>query len=117
MSHTILKRIFTIALLVISASTLASATTHYYGVIFGITIDQSGALQSLQVIKVIEPQTKSDAAVDIAVPPEYIEAARKLIIAKHYPVNIKDGKPVEFFTYFFYDPARPSRADIDPHND
>ena len=47
-------------------------------------------------------------AIDLAI----IAAARKLAESKRYKPKLKDGKPVEFFTWFYFDPSQPDRADI-----
>jgi len=84
-----------------------------YGVIFGVVVDEKGELVSFRVDKVIDPRSGSTAAVDVAVPDTYVAAARELAVAKKYEPHLKDGKPVEFFTWFYFDPARPTRADLD----
>jgi hypothetical protein len=46
--------------------------------------------------------------VDVQVPKKFVAAARKRLAGmKKYESKFKDGKPVEFFTYFFYSPDHP----------
>jgi len=84
-----------------------------YAVIFGVIVDKKGQLVSFRVDKVMDPRSGSTAAVDVAVPETYVAAARALAAAKKYEPHLKDGKPVEFFTWFYFDPAQPTRADLD----
>jgi hypothetical protein len=44
----------------------------------------------------------------INVPDAWIEAAKKKILAEPPKPQMKDGKPVEVFTYFFYVPEHPN---------
>src|SRR3954468_9672431 len=79
----------------------ASATpAKLYAAIFGVTVGESGELVSFRLDKVIDPQSKSAAAVNVSVPESYIAAARDLVLAKRYEPKLKDGTPVEFFTWF-----------------
>jgi len=107
--------LYALATIVLGFTRIAAseaATQHLYGVIFGITIDEKGELISLRVSKVIDPKSGSTDAVDVAVPDSYVSAVRELVIAKKYEPRLKDGKPVEFFTWFYFDPADPTRADV-----
>lgn len=85
----------------------------FYSVIFGVTLNSNSSLNTIRVSKVIEPKTQSTDAVDVKVPEQYIAAARTLIEKKKYSAKLKDGKPVEFFTYFFYTPERPDKVIVD----
>lgn len=89
-------------------------STKFYAVIFGIIIDKNGKLLSFKVSKVINPSSGSDKPVKIKVPNSYFQAARKRVINKGYKPQLENGKPKEFYTYFFYDPMQPDRTDIDP---
>jgi hypothetical protein len=90
----------------------SAAPAKLYAAIFGITINEKGELISIRLDKVIDPQSGSTKAVNVAVPERYIASARDLVVAKKYEPRIKGGKPAEFFTWFFFDPERPERADI-----
>ena len=83
-----------------------------YAVIFGVVVDEKGQLVSFRVDKVIDPRSGSTDAVDVAVPDTYVAAAREVAVAKKYEPHLKDGQPVEFFTWFYFDPAQPTRADL-----
>ncbi len=84
-----------------------------YSVIFGVTIGADAKLQSFRVSKVIEPKTGTTDAVEVPVPPEYVEAARRKFEAQPHEPKLENGQPVEFFTYFFHSPARPATAITD----
>jgi len=86
----------------------------FYAVIFGVTVNLNGELQAVRIVKVIDPITSSKDPVNIPIPDSFIESARKIMIKKKYNPEVIDGKPKEFFTYFYYDPNQPSRADFDP---
>lgn len=108
-----LAMIFLSIAFVAFASVDTSATSpKLYAVIFGVTISETGELVSLRLDKVIDPETRSTAAADVSVPESYVSAARELVLAKRYEPKLKDGKPVEFFTWFYFDPERPTLADI-----
>lgn len=103
-------RLAAIILLLISGALQAQAPpAKLYAVVFEVTVNSFGKVDTLKVAKVIDPATGSTDAVDIAVPATYVQAAQKLYIERTYPANQK-----HFFTYAFYDPSRPGRADIDP---
>jgi hypothetical protein len=85
-----------------------------YAVVFGFVIDESGKLQSFRVSKVIDPQSGSTDAVNLRVPDAYMAAARTQLMKKSHNATVENGKPKEMFTYFFFDPKQPTRADIDP---
>lgn len=80
-----------------------------YAVIFDATVNSAGKIETLQVDKVIDPGTHSTDAVPVPVPAEYIASAKIYLSQRTYPTN-----PDHFSTWLFFDPARPTRADIDP---
>jgi hypothetical protein len=80
-----------------------------YAVIFDVTVDSAGKIDSLKVAKVIDPGTRSTEAVAVAVPTSFITAARAFLSQRVYATN-----PKKFNTYLFFDPMRPTQADIDP---
>ena len=79
-----------------------------YAVVFGVTVGADSKLQAFHVSKVIEPKTQKTDAVDVPVPPAYLDAARKKFEAQPHEPKLENGQPVEFFTYFFYTPAHPA---------
>jgi hypothetical protein len=81
---------------------------HLYAVIFGITVDAHSKITGFKVSRVTEPKTGSANALDVKLPQSFVAAARKKAEAKHYEPKLKNGKPVEFFTYYFFTPASPS---------
>jgi hypothetical protein len=78
-----------------------------YSVIFGVTLDSTTNIVQFRVSKVIDPKSGSTAAVNVPVPGEYVAQARKKFASKPGQPKLLDGRPVEFFTYYFYSPAYP----------
>ncbi len=94
---------------------IAPATpSSFYGVVFGLVVDEHQQLSTFRVMQVLDPRLGPETPVNVPVPDSFIAAARKLAEAKHYEARMKDGKPVEFYTYFIFFPSRPDRADLDP---
>jgi hypothetical protein len=81
---------------------------HLYSVIFGVTVGANSTIATFRVSKVFEPRSGNADAVKLEVPQVYIDAARKKAETKKFGQNLKDGKPVEFFTYFLYTPTEPA---------
>ena len=88
-----------------------SAPPKLYAVIFDVTVNPAGKVETLKVAKVIDPSTHTTHAVNVAVPDSYLSAAKAVLIKKNYGAD-----PTHFNTWLFYDPARPNRADIDPQS-
>jgi hypothetical protein len=84
-----------------------------YSVIFGVTAGTNSTVPKVRVAKVIDPKSGTTDPVKVDVPDAYIKAAKKKIEAKHYEPQLKDGQPVEFFTYFFYVPERSNVVVVD----
>jgi hypothetical protein len=84
-----------------------------YSVIFGVTATNNSAVPAVRLAKVTDPKSGTTDPVKIDVPDAYIKAAVKKIEAKHYEPKLKDGKPVEFFTYFFYVPGHSNVVVVD----
>lgn len=78
-----------------------------YSVIFGVTLDSTTNIVQFRVSKVIDPKSGSTTAVSIPVPGEYVAQARKKFASKPRQPKLLNGRPVEFFTYYFYTPADP----------
>jgi hypothetical protein len=78
-----------------------------YSVIFGVTLNAETNVLQFRVSKVIDPASGSTAAVDVQVPETYVTNAQKKFASKRNTPKLVDGKPVEFFTYYFYTPAYP----------
>jgi hypothetical protein len=106
-----MRLIFAAFLLMVSSLIHAQSASpkKLYAVIFYVTVNSAGAVQTLKVAKVIDPSTHSTDAVNVAVPDSYLSAAKALLIKTNYGPD-----PTHFNTWLFYDPARPNRADIDP---
>jgi hypothetical protein len=95
----------------IHAQSASPNPSKLYAVIFDVTVNSAGKVQTLEVAKVIDPSTHSTDAVNVAVPDSYLTAAKALLIKTNYGPD-----PTHFNTWLFYDPARPNRADIDPES-
>jgi len=98
-------------LMVLGVVHAQSAPPKLYAVIFDVTVNSTGNVQTLKVAKVIDPSTHTTNAVTVAVPDSYLSVAKALLIQKKYGPD-----PTHFNTWLFYDPARPNRADIDPES-
>jgi hypothetical protein len=84
-----------------------------YSVIFGVTATTNSTVPAVRFAKVTDPKSGTTDAVKVDVPDAYIKAATKKIEAKHYEPQLKDGKPVEFFTYFYYVPGHSNVVVVD----
>jgi len=87
-----------------------------YAVIFGVTATTNSkppAVRLVEVGDISEGSTKSADAAKIDLPDAWINAAKKKIQAEPPEPKMKDGKPVEVFTYFFYVPGHPNVVVID----
>ena len=85
-----------------------------YPVIFGVTATSSSTRPAVRMVSVGSPkgQGKSVDAAKI-IPDAWIKAAKKKIQAEPPKPKMKDGKPVEVFTYFFYVPEHPNIVVVD----
>jgi len=99
--------------LMLALALAVPAAARMYGVVFGFSVDRSGAVQSLRVVRIMDPQSRSKDAATIPVPQAFVDAVRKRLAAKHPPPSLREGKPVEVYAWFIYDPSRPDKADID----
>jgi hypothetical protein len=82
-----------------------------YPVIFGVTTTTNSTPPAVRLVEVGTPQnerTKSGHAPKIDIPDTWMKAAKKKIEAQPPKPKMKDGKPVEVFTYFFYVPDHPN---------
>lgn len=80
---------------------------HVYSVIFGVTLDSTTNIVQFRVSKVVDPRSGSTAAVNVPIPSEYVEQARKKFATKPRQPKLLNSRPVEFFTYYFYAPSDP----------
>jgi hypothetical protein len=90
-------------------------TFRIYPVIFGVTAT-SNSTPVVRLVEVGTPRnerTKSGDAPKIDLPDAWIKAAKKKIQAEPPKSKMKDGKPVEVFTYFFYVPGHPNIVVVD----
>jgi len=106
-----MRRTLTMLLtLFLVATTLAAcaSSTKYYSVFFLVKVDSAGGISSLQVVQVRDVNGPNSRPVQIAIPDSYVAAARALLSTRGYK------GPNQFVIYTFYDPAQPSRADVNP---
>ena len=81
-----------------------------YPVIFGVTATSNSKPPAIRLAEVgtIKGAPKIDN-----VPDAFIKAAKKKIQSEPPKPKMKDGKPVETFTYFFYVPGHPNVVVVD----
>ena len=79
-----------------------------YAVVLGITVDQRGKITKFRVAGVTNAKSDSKALLPVKVPKRFVAAANKKADAHHYKPRLVNGKPVEFFTYYFYAPDYPN---------
>lgn len=86
-----------------------------YPVIFGVTATSNSTPPAVRLVSVGSPKgsAKSADAVKRDLPDAWIKAAKKKIQAEPPKPKMKDGKPVEVFTYFFYVPGHPDIVVVD----
>lgn len=70
--------------------------------ILAVATDAEGRLVEVKVSKVIDPDTGSTEAVNVPVPPQWLEAAKVWLAGREQPHEAKT-----YFSYAFFDPARP----------
>ena len=80
-----------------------------YPVIFGVTVTTKSRPPAVRLVEVgtIKGSPK------INLPDAWVKAAKKRIQAVPREPKMKDGKPVEVFTYCFYVPERPNVVVVD----
>ena len=86
-----------------------------YPVIFGVTATTNStppAVRLVEVGSILGPGT----AAKVKIPDAFIKAAKKKIQAEPPERKMKDGKPVEIFTYFFYVPGHSNVVVVDLDN-
>jgi len=87
-----------------------------YPVIFGVTATSNSTPPVVRLVEVGTPRnerTKSGDPPKIDLPDAWIKAAKKKIQAEAPKPKMKDEKPVEVFTYFFYVPEHPNIVVVD----
>ena len=88
-----------------------------YPVVFGVTATTNSTPPVVRVVEIGTPVSersgKSGKAPKIDVPEAFIKAAKKKIQAEPPKPQMKDGKPVEIFTYFFYVPGHSNVVVVD----
>lgn len=85
-------------------------------VIFGFTADEKGAPQGLRPVKVADLAVGPRHFVELDIPEAFVSAVRERLAAKAKPPPASKDGTIEFFTFFFFDPAQPHRTDVDPRN-
>ena len=64
----------------IHAQSPTSSAPKLYAVIFDVTLNSTGKVESLKVAKVIDPSTHTSDAVNVAVPDSYLSAAQQNVL-------------------------------------
>lgn len=85
-----------------------------YAVVFGVHYDEQAKVKALRMVRVVDFRQGNQDATDVEVPERYVTAVRALLESPRYQPKPEDVKPEELFTYFFFDPAQPDRANLDP---
>jgi hypothetical protein len=98
----------------VAAQEKPSAPSVIYAVVFGVLFDEQGNVKQLRLLKVLEPRKGNAEATGVEIPEAYVESVHKLLSSPRYRPSPEMVKPEEVFTYFFYDPNQPTRADLDP---
>jgi hypothetical protein len=70
-------------------------------------MDERGQIAKFHIAGVTDAKSDSKARLAVKIPEGFIAAARKKVEAEHHKPKLKNGKPMEFFTYFFYAPDYP----------
>ena len=78
-----------------------------YAVVFGVTVDERGKIAKFRVAGVTDAKSDSKALLRVKVPEHFVAAARKKAEARYSKPKLVNGKPVEFFTFYFYAPDYP----------
>jgi hypothetical protein len=79
-----------------------------YTVVFGITVDDRGKITKFRVAGVTDAKSDSKARLAVKVPERFVAAARTKAEARNYKPKTSNGKPAEFYTYYFYAPDYPT---------
>lgn len=79
-----------------------------YTVVFGITVDGNGKIMKFRVAGVTDAKSDSKARLAVTVPERFVAAARRKAEARNYKPKVLNGKPAEFYTYYFYAPDYPT---------
>jgi len=82
-----------------------------YPVIFSVTVTSNSTPPAVRVVGKGQGKNYrkiSEAEAAKIIPEAWIKAVKKIIQADPSKPKMKDGKPVEVFTYFFYVPERPN---------
>jgi len=101
------------AMLALPVSAQAQAPT-IYAVIFEVTASADGSdLTDFKVARVADPRKDMTEAVGVSVGQAYLSKAHTMMADKlKGSKGPAGGKP--FYTYFFYDPARPAEVLLVP---
>jgi hypothetical protein len=77
-----------------------------------VTFTTNSTAPAIRLAKVTDPKSGTTNPVKVAVPDVFMTAAKKRIDARPRP-ELKDGKPHEFFTYYYYVPDSPNILVVD----
>ena len=84
-----------------------------FTVIFGITVTSASARPEVRLARVTDPRSGTTDAVPIEIPMEFIKAVEARFESSRSEPEMKNGEPVEFFTYFLYVPGHADVVVVD----
>ena len=119
MRHLILAALLLFSVPATSAPVgLSSLHSKIYVVVFKVAVNDAGGIFDLQIDRVIDPdgsgtpEERADRPVQLAVPSAYINSARAFL-EKLYR-NQRAAHNRVFYTFTFFDPARPAEIVAGP---
>lgn len=98
----------------VAADDAPKVPSKIYAVVFGVLFDAKGDVDQLRMVRVLDIREGNKDATDVVVPERFVTAVRKMLASPRYKPKPADVKPEEIFTYFFFDPQQPDRANLDP---
>ena len=102
----VLRVISVLLLCMVVTLCYAERSQKLFAVVFGITVDSNGELLNVRIADIID--TYSEEKIKMEIPKEYFENAKNKIEAEKYKPSLENGEPKEFFTYYYFDPERPT---------
>ncbi|MDP8263924.1 MAG: hypothetical protein P9M12_00400 [Candidatus Aceula lacicola] len=105
---TVFRIVSVIALCLVVTFCYAQKPKEFYAIVFGVTVNREGKLIKLQISKIIDIISGSKENVNIDIPEDYLKNVTEKIKGTVYEPSLENGEPVEFFTYFYFDPTRPA---------
>ncbi len=92
----------------------STGARRFYAAVFGIVFAENGDVKQLRLLKVVDPRKGNADAEGVEIPQTFVDAVHKMLSSPKYRPKAGAVPADETYTYFFYDPSRPDRADLDP---